>query len=292
MDNLERQIITFFDSKGQKSPQRFHAQLIAAIHDHELTNLVPLKNLNYNFICQGLSYDRPIILKISSCENEINREVNALQTFSNIAVKVIAFDKNLIIMEHVRPGITLKNKYSVDDLEATKVFCTILHKIIDYNKQITLHSEGMNKFTQVKKLLKILDDKLNIPPIILDKAKELRVTLGADQSTNILLHGDLHHENILLKENNEWIIIDPKGYFGDFAFDIAAFLFNPLPNLLDFVNPKQIVFDRVDFIAKEFNIDNQKILDWLYLRSVLSWAWCIKDNVSPAYPKQFIATIF
>lgn len=42
----------------------------------------------------------------------------------------------------------------------------------------------------------------------------------------MLLHGDFHHDNILLGNDGEYIIIDPKGVIGDPVFDIARFILN------------------------------------------------------------------
>jgi streptomycin 6-kinase len=42
-----------------------------------------------------------------------------------------------------------------------------------------------------------------------------------------VLHGDLHHDNILLGERG-WLVIDPKGILGDPGFDAANFFYNPL----------------------------------------------------------------
>lgn len=42
-----------------------------------------------------------------------------------------------------------------------------------------------------------------------------------------VLHGDLHHDNILLGERG-WLAIDPKGLLGDPGFDAANLFYNPL----------------------------------------------------------------
>ena len=42
----------------------------------------------------------------------------------------------------------------------------------------------------------------------------------------VVLHGDLHHWNILSSEREPYLIIDPKGYFGDPGYEVGAFLAN------------------------------------------------------------------
>ena len=45
-----------------------------------------------------------------------------------------------------------------------------------------------------------------------------------------LLHGDLHHDNVL-RNGEGWVVIDPEGVSGDPAYEAAAFLRNPVPAL-------------------------------------------------------------
>ena len=104
---------------------------------------------------------------------------------------------------------------------------------------------------------------------------------------NVLLHGDLHHEN-LLKNNNGWLAIDPKGFIGDPAFDVSAYIHNPIPELLGQRKPIEIINQRINGCAEQLNFSTQRIHDWLYVKSILSWVWCLQDNTSAEHFKQFI----
>src|SRR5207342_152298 len=44
----------------------------------------------------------------------------------------------------------------------------------------------------------------------------------------VLLHGDLHHDNVLLSAQT-WVAIDPKGYVGDPASEPGQMFLNPMP---------------------------------------------------------------
>ena len=54
----------------------------------------------------------------------------------------------------------------------------------------------------------------------------------------VLLHGDLHHDNILSATRAPWLIIDAKGLVGDSGYDLGAFLYNPIPDLLTLPQPE------------------------------------------------------
>ena len=42
----------------------------------------------------------------------------------------------------------------------------------------------------------------------------------------MLLHGDLHHENILLDASGNWKAIDPQGRIGEQCLECGRFLLN------------------------------------------------------------------
>ncbi len=60
----------------------------------------------------------------------------------------------------------------------------------------------------------MLDQKLDIPDEIVIKSKHLRDDLLKSTTKEVLLHGDLHHDNIL-KNGDSWLVIDPKEFIGD-----------------------------------------------------------------------------
>ncbi len=97
-----------------------------------------------------------------------------------------------------------------------------------------------------------------------------------------MLHGDLHHDNIL-QQGNDWLIIDPKGVIGEQAYEIAAFIRNPIPNLLSNDNAKDIVQDRINLFSHILNIPKTKIANWCFAQAVLAWIWALEDCCDTSY---------
>jgi len=91
-----------------------------------------------------------------------------------------------------------------------------------------------------------------------------------------------------LKNDHDWMVIDPKGFIGDPAFEPAAYICNPIPDLLHENNPKQIIIDRIQLCAKNLNIPEQRIYDWFYVKSTLCWAWSLGDKLDPSYWEQLL----
>ncbi len=74
----------------------------------------------------------------------------------------------------------------------------------------------------------------------------------------VFLHGDLHPENLLLGPQGSWVTIDPKGLFGDPAFEAVAWLRNPLGSPL----AAALLDDRLAWLESEFGWPTQRMIAW------------------------------
>ena len=54
-----------------------------------------------------------------------------------------------------------------------------------------------HNFYHLRELFQVLDNNLDIPNVVLNKARYFRDELFSSEVEEVLLHGDLHHENIL-----------------------------------------------------------------------------------------------
>jgi len=55
-----------------------------------------------------------------------------------------------------------------------------------------------------------------------------RLLEDLDVGATTLVHGDFHHHN-LLSSDGRWVAIDPKPMLGEPEYDVAPFLWNPIP---------------------------------------------------------------
>jgi streptomycin 6-kinase len=134
-----------------------------------------------------------------------------------------------------------------------------------------------HNFPHIKDWLTALDKDWPIPDGYLKKARKLRDELLQTSKPDVLLHGDLHHDNIL-QNGDDWLVIDPKGVIGEPAYDMAAFIRNPIPELLTHDDPPNIIHNRVTRFAEVLELPSQRILDWCFVQAVLSWVWAIEDG--------------
>ena len=109
------------------------------------------------------------------------------------------------------------------------------------------------------------------------KAREIVQELKQTAQELHLLHGDLHHDNILLDASGAGIAIDPKGVIGEQAYEVGAFMCNPeeLSAQSDFPS---IIAHRLDQFSKTLNIDQQRLAKACYVRIILSACWTVQDK--------------
>jgi streptomycin 6-kinase len=280
MRTLERNIINLFGDKGRQwlaSLPRLIEQLEVA---YGLSGLTQITNLSYNYVLSGFQESQPIILKLGLDIDGFKREVATLKAFSGFGVvKVLEESDGLLLMERAVPGFSLKSYFPEQDNDAIHITCDCLKR---------LHRAVIppaHSFSHVKDWLMLLNEDLNIPVHYLTKAREVRDNLLRSASEPVLLHGDLHHDNILQHGDN-WVVIDPKGVIGEPAYEVAAFIRNPIPELLAQSNAASIISHRIARFAEILELPEQRILEWCYIQSVLAWAWALEDGCDETYFQQ------
>jgi streptomycin 6-kinase len=117
------------------------------------------------------------------------------------------------------------------------------------------------------------------PPLLVDRAEGLFRDLLASMETPVLLHGDLHHFNIL-SHGDDWVAIDPQGVVGESAYEVGALLRNPMPEMMKWSDLKQRLHRRIDPLSDRLQIDRKRVLGWGLAQAVLSGWWSYEDHGS------------
>jgi len=93
----------------------------------------------------------------------------------------------------------------------------------------------------------------------------------------VLLHGDLHHYNIL-QHQSEWLAIDPKGIIGEREFEIGAFLRNPFCVVEDPLETKELARN-LDWVIDLTAFNRERVLSWCIIQAILCVCWYVEDNM-------------
>ncbi|MGD9713144.1 MAG: aminoglycoside phosphotransferase family protein [Thermomicrobiales bacterium] len=109
---------------------------------------------------------------------------------------------------------------------------------------------------------------------IFQRAAECAERLLSTPREVTVLHGDLHHGNVLDGGSRGWLAIDPKGLIGERTFDFVNILRNPLGC---FGNDPLRLARQVDVIARAATLDTARLLDWTIAFCGLSAVWNLES---------------
>jgi len=101
--------------------------------------------------------------------------------------------------------------------------------------------------------------------------------LLASQGPPVVLHGDIHHGNVLDGgPSRGWRAIDPKGVLGDRGYDYANQLCNP-----DAETAIRQLDARLAITVEMSGLPRERVLAWLVAYLGLSAAWTLSDGGDP-----------
>jgi len=243
--------------------------------------------LFYNYVAPAVRADgSAVVLKLGVPGKYIVSEVEALQAYDGAAcVRVLEtdIDAGVMVIEPLTPG---KQLWTLsDDEEATSIAADIIRRLrrpppLDHEFQTVADwAAGLGRFRER------FDGGVGpFPSHLFDKAEKLFAELIGSTGDPVLLHGDLHHDNILSAQRESWVAINPKGVVGEAEYEVEAYLRNRLP-----AHPKKTLARRVDQLAEALGFERERIVGWALAQAVLSAAWSLEDGGTDLWWRQMIA---
>lgn len=199
-----------------------------------------------------------------------------LRRFKVAAPAVLKNDDGALLMEFI-DGCSLKEfLLNEGDAAATQVICETLEKIHNFRGNIPSSVKTMREnFSSL--FNRIQDCKSDL---LLAGASVARRLLESEKNV-CLLHGDVHHKNILYSSTRGWLLIDPHPVVGERAYDFANTFYNPddQPELVESVETIQ---KRAHIFSRYFNIDAKQILEYALAFGCLSACWAEEDKKDPS----------
>jgi streptomycin 6-kinase len=244
-----------------------------------LTIMPPFKDLSYNYVAPALRENgMHVVLKAGVPHRELYQEIQALQHFDGhgmVQLLEADIDRGVFLLERLSPGLPLTSLEQ--DQRATHIATQVMRKLW---KPAPSH----HTFATVAGWAAGLD-RLRasfaggtgpFPGEIVDMAEGLFSELLNPTSEVTLIHGDMHHLNILSSEREPWLAIDPKGVVGNPLYDIATFA-SSLPQPESESHIKTTLARRVAQLADGLCVDPAQIIRWGLAQSVLSGWWNFED---------------
>jgi streptomycin 6-kinase len=199
----------------------------------------------------------PAVLKLWWPHREAEQEADALERWDGEgAVRLLARDdeRHALLLERCDPGTSLSA--AEDPVGA----------LVELLPRLWRSGEGFRPLADEAEwwlehdLAGVADTRIR------DAATHFLRELAPTQGEQVLLHQDLHGENVLAAQREPWLAIDPKPLAGEREFSVA-----PIVRSFELRHSRRHVLHRLDRLCSELSLDRDRALGWTVAQTV---AWC------------------
>ena len=198
----------------------------------------------------------PAALKLAYPHRESEREPDALERWGGDgAVRLLARDdaRGALLLERCDPGTPLS-----ESAEALDVLVALLPRLWkDADGFFPLEEEAAMWADDIER--EVADPRLK------EVALQYIGELASTQGEQVLVHQDLHGENVLAATREPWLVIDPKPLAGEREFAVA-----PIVRSSEFGHGKRDVLHRLDMLCAGLGLDRERAKGWTIAQTI---AW-------------------
>ena len=246
-----------------------------------LTVLLPYDQLSYNYVAPAVRADgTEVVLKVGMPNRGLVTEIEALRIYDGRGIaRLLDADPEhgALLLERLKPGTMLSSL--VDDEQATKIAAKVMQRLWQPVPPEHPFPTVADWAAGLKQLRDHFDGGYGpFSPTLVEAAEALFVELIGSMDEPVVLHGDLHHFNILAAEREPWLALDPKGVVGEPAYEVGALLRNPMPEVFTWPGLEQVLARRVDQLAEILGFDRERLIGWGIAQAVLSAWWGFEDH--------------
>lgn len=102
---------------------------------------------------------------------------------------------------------------------------------------------------------------------LVDVAVDALRSLSATQGEQVLLHQDLHGDNVLAAEREPWLVIDPKPLIGEREFAVA-----PIVRSFELGHSRRDALYRLDRLTSDLGLDRERARGWT-IGQTMAWGF-------------------
>jgi streptomycin 6-kinase len=214
----------------------------------------------------------PVVLKLVHPHRESEHEADALEVWAGDgAVRLLDRDEtgNVQLLERCEPGTPLS---SLDQDAALDVLIGLLPRL-----WVAAGEPFHTLAHEAAWWASYLPDEPHHDPRLMDAALAAIRELAPTQGEQVLLHQDLHGENVLAAQREPWLVIDPKPLIGEREFAVA-----PIARSFELGHTRRDVLHRFDRLTAELGLDRERARGWTIAQTV---AW----SSSASHPRDSVA---
>ncbi|MFI5954298.1 aminoglycoside phosphotransferase family protein [Cryptosporangium sp. NPDC051539] len=244
--------------------------------------------LSYHWVTRATDpAGTPVVLKLGPPgPGHLRQEAAALRAFDGRgAVRLLAEDatRGALLTERAEPGTRLRDLVTAGrDEEATRILIGIANDVHRAPTGDGLLPDVATLADAFGRYVREFADRGPLPLRLVERADAVFSELCGSAPRRVVLHGDLHHDNVL-RAGDGWRAIDPHGYVGDPGYDVGAILYNPEPTVRDDVLLAAVP-RRVEQLADGLGLPLDRVRAWGFAVSMLSAVWDTEDCAEPGPP--------
>ena len=201
----------------------------------------------------------PAVLKLANRHRENGRKTDALERWDGHgAAQLLRRDdaRGALLLERCEPGTFLS--VGADDP---------IGVLIDLLPRLWIDPTGFHTLADEVAWWIEEGDLSRMPPSRLrEVAVGLARELAPTQGELVLVHQDLHAENVIAAEREPWLVIDPKPLAAEREFAIV-----PIVRGRELGHSKRDVLYRLDRLCAELGLDRERARGWTIVQTV-AWA--------------------
>ena len=274
--DFERKIEANFGERGEQWLAVLAARVEHYLMKWQLQFEGFIEPLSYNCVLKVRDREyTPLILKFGVPGEHFTNEIRATKLYKGERfARLLKYNERdgVMLLERLEPGYMLSKVESEEQ---------VIHHYIEIWKALrrpvkTSFPSIKGWFDELQVYLETYSkDDCLIPHTLVKNAQCYAQEIFETSASEELLHGDLHHYNILYDEERGWCAIDPKGIIGDSYFDCVAFLFNELHTK---EQPQSLLKWRIDTLCTALQLDKSRLIKAALALLTLQTCWAIEDS--------------
>lgn len=266
---------------GETFYNALQAKLERYINEWHLSELEQIDYYSVNCIYKCVSeIHGSCILKIGNPCRETLTEYNALREYDGTSFcRLYKADvqNGVLLIERIIPGSRLRDITHID--KRLDIFCDLFANLHKTPSDKSLYPTYLGWVTRIAAYMRGREDYKTLSAYM-DEAEKICRRLWDKYPGEMLLHGDFHHDNILLGSYCKYRIIDPKGVVGDRVFDIPRFILNEFEDeITDGFKAKYLYI--IKTLSEKLNIPEGDILKLVFVEMCMAHCWNVESSRTP-----------
>ena len=272
-----------FGKEGEAWLEELPSILARCCDKWGLTLGQPTEEIKVNYIAYvEMGNGEEAVLKVGVPHGDFSAEMEALAIYEGRGInRLIDCDKalNAMLLERLRPGKMLDSVGNAR--EQSEIAARILQELhatpppshhtlphfMDWMRGAFADARSCKDSERARGYIE------QIPRV----ESMMGILMEADEP-QILLHGDLHHWNILSDADRGWMAIDPKGVIGASCLDVGRFINNAMGFGETAAEKREILLEAVTVFSYVLGENEERMFAGAFCDKIMGSSWGLKQE--------------